>query len=269
MPITAVGDKQEFAYTGDVQEFIAPFTGLYKLEVWGGRPQTFSMYGFETRYGGAGGYSVGYKELKKGTVLYIVCGGGNGSTYNGGGAASHSDQRNGAGATHISFVGGTLAEIGYDEFVTNKKGLIVAGGGGSGSMYGSVSGEGGTGGGLSGGSTSHYGTSAGGTQTSGYAFGQGGPASGGGLYGGAGSNGVAAGGGSGYIGGVPAVTHKGTTYEPLTENGVNSGNGKATITLLDVTKSFPTLFLGDIAIEGAYLGEVEISTLALGETPLT
>lgn len=219
-----------FGYNGGVQTYIVPVTGLYKLEVWGGRPETFAMYDYDARYGGAGGYSVGYKELTAGTVLYIACGGGNGKTYNGGGELTHGDIRNGAGATHIALVNGTLASIGYDNFVTNKKGLIVAGGGGSGTMYGSWSFEGGSGGGLNGESISWYGDHAGGTQTSGYAFGQGGPGAGGGLFGGHGGTSCA--GGSGYIGGVPAITYKGTSYSPQTTNGVNSGDGRATITLV-------------------------------------
>lgn len=227
----AKGTSWDFAYTGSISEFEVPCTGLYKLEVWGGRPQSFSKYGFQTRYGGAGGYSVGYIELDKETDLYVVCGGGNGSTYNGGGSPSHEDVRPGAGATHIALVTGLLKDIGYSEFVTNKKGLIVAGGGGSGSMYGSGSGEGGSGGGLSGGNANHYGSYDGGTQSSGYAFGQGGPGGGGGLFGG--NGGTVGAGGSGYIGGVPEITYDGVTYSPQSTAGVNSGPGKAKITLVE------------------------------------
>lgn len=41
------------------------------------------------------------------------------------------------------------------------------------------------------------------------------------------------GGGSGYIGGVPAFNHtNGTAYSPTTTAGQNSGNGHATITFV-------------------------------------
>lgn len=44
---------------------------------------------------------------------------------------------------------------------------------------------------------------------------------------------VAGGGGSGYIGGVPAFKHSnGITYSPSTSNGNRSGNGYAAITFI-------------------------------------
>lgn len=43
---------------------------------------------------------------------------------------------------------------------------------------------------------------------------------------------VCGGGGSGWLGGVPSITYKGTTYNSSTSNGVNSGNGKAKISYI-------------------------------------
>lgn len=41
MAITSVGQSQTFGYTGGVQAFTAPIKGLYKLEVWGQREETY------------------------------------------------------------------------------------------------------------------------------------------------------------------------------------------------------------------------------------
>lgn len=246
-----------FAYTSTVQEYTVPYTGLYKLEVWGA--QGGSDGGSS---GGAGGYSIGYIKLKKNTILYVVNGGkgyGSGATgtggknwsggYNGGGNGGTDGVSSGrgawgssgGGATHIALVTGLLKDIGKTVFDTS--GLIVAGGGGgNGGQQGweddgtsAYEGHGGgSGGGLTGGNSSSGGQGA--TQTSGYAFGQGDgywhSGGGGGYYGGHGGYYNAAGGGSGWITGVPEITYKGTTYSPSTSNGVNRGNGKTTISFI-------------------------------------
>lgn len=230
--------EQEFTFTGSVQSVTIPSKGLYKLEVWGAQ-------GSDTYYtSGKGGYSVGYALLNRNAVLYVAVGG-KGNAFNGGCVNQTTNPYasnimyggGGGGATHIAKVDGQLSAIGHTSFVTNGNGLIVAGGGGGGSRYYRPSDQlpdryiaGNSGGGLSGGG------SRGGTQSGGYAFGQGqntgvGGYGGGGLYGGyieASDNG--AGGGSGYIGGVPEITYKGNTYTPSTTNGVQGGNGKAKIT---------------------------------------
>lgn len=262
-----MGDPVEFDYTGTIQTYTIPSTGLYKLEVWGAQK---------------GGYSVGYKELHKNDVLYIVCGGigsinsftvqsgagdyGTGG-YNGGGRLHLTEGSNtgnwqcGGGATHIATVSGLLASLSAQR----NNVLIVAGGGG-----GNIANYGGTGGGTTGGNGSKYASEAaehycyygtGGTQTAGgaaqyhttgttvAAFGRGGNAyidhcyqgeggaGGGGWFGGGGGYVEGGGGqigggggGSGYIGGVPEVTYKGKVYPPGTTNGANSGAGHAAIT---------------------------------------
>ena len=239
-----IGYEWDFAYTGGVQTFEVPCDGLYRLEVWGSKGGGA---------GGAGGYSSGYVNLELGSQLYVVAGG---QPYNGGGTAVGSDENwdfgyrrsgsvsYGGGATHIAKVSGTLASIGYNSFVTQGNGYIVAGGGGGGAVSDGNSRSGGSGGGLNGGSGSSASKAPGGTQTSGYAFGQGktggtnlnSPAGngGGGFYGGQTDfSDTGGGGGSGWIGGVPEIEYKGTTYTPSTSNGVNGSTGKAKITLIE------------------------------------
>ena len=67
--VYAVEYEETFDYTGGYQEFVAPYTGEYLLEVWGagggGQHQTGSA-----GVGGLGGYSKGIVTLKKGDTLY-------------------------------------------------------------------------------------------------------------------------------------------------------------------------------------------------------
>ena len=55
--------KYDYDYTGNVQEFTAPYSGQYQLEVWGagggGQHQAISA-----GVGGLGGYSKGIINLK-------------------------------------------------------------------------------------------------------------------------------------------------------------------------------------------------------------
>ena len=181
-----------FEYTGDVQEFIAPENGSYRLEVWGAQ----GGYRSNPDNGGKGGYSAGTIELQSGDVLYIYVGG-SGNTggpaggYNGGG--SKTTYPGGGGATDIRVEGNTL----YHR-------IIVAGGGGS---DGAASYPGKAGGGTSGVTateTNYCSGGEGGTQTSAGtrgSFGQGGSGGyrsdgwGGGGFGGAGGGGWYGGGG--------------------------------------------------------------------------
>lgn len=296
MAITSEGTSQSFSYTGGVQTFTVPYEGLYKLEVWGAKGGNANGCA-----GGSGGYAIGYAVLKKNTTLYVVCGGQGTEVkagaatggYNGGGNANcslnHTDYAgSGGGATHIAKVNGTLASIGITSFVTNKNGLIIAGGGG-GSYYSPetpVKGSraGGSGGGTSGGNGDPYQgltvlAVAGGTQTSGYAFGTGetkvatannaattNSGGGGGLYGGLADYYCGSGGGSGWTDGVPTITFKDATYSPSMSNGVNSGNGKATITF--VKKGFPTVHFDGTLLEGITFDGIEIDTIIFNGTTI-
>ncbi len=258
-----------FDYTGNVQTYIVPLTGTYKLEVWGaqGGNQTYGN-------GGEGGMSIGYIHLNSNEYIYICVGGKgvqneNGSVnlisggYNGGGGLC-TDQygSTGGGATHIAITNrGTLMNyLAYQNEV-----LIVAGGGGGASYwpnaYSTINGismppntyyNGGSGGGITGegsnGSSSNQKgilSYSGGTQTgpgNGFVlsnsiggFGYGGKAHGGGCCGG--------GGGSGWYGGIGGYDNSAgsggsgyinTNYitNSSMQNGVRSGNGYARITFV-------------------------------------
>lgn len=288
MAITKVGESQNFAYTGGMQEFIVPIDGLYMLEVCGAQGGDYG--GYDIKPGGYGGYSKGYKILKKGDVLYICVGGrgwwyqdgglsASGYTVNGGynggggviGAASRYSKSSGGGATHIGTFNSTLAAHG------NTDGLFVVAGGGGGACgrnsdnpNGYAKGPGGSGGGLNGGDgvASVYGNIAKGggqsPQTTESLFGKAGNiigayagAGGGGLYGGfGGEQSGSGGGGSGYIGGAPTITYRGQEYAPETKNGVQSGNGKSVITL--VAKRSTNISIGSIDIIGVSVGDIEV-----------
>ena len=245
--------EEEYSYTGIIETWEAPISGNYYLQVWGAQGGSG---------GGLGGYSDGYMWLDQGTTLYI-CVGGKGSDrianratsvpggYNGGGAGGGGytgwtggtaySGGSGGGATHIATVTGTLSDIGESNL---DKILIVAGGGGGSCTAGGTSGAGG---GLEGGQASTFNNpnwvyADGGTQTTGYAFGQGqdgrtstgayswgvdgNGGGGGGLYGGYAYTEVSSytmcngGGGSGYTGNL---------LDPYTNSGRNSGNGRAKI----------------------------------------
>ena len=209
-----------FDYTGDVQTFVAPKTGTYKLETWGAQG-----YGNKINYGG---YSTGLIKLEKDDEIYIVVGSAPLSRtvggYNGGGNAGNSGSP-GGGATHISYSTGLLRNLNSD-----KDSILIVSGGGGGSDGGS---GGGAGGGLKGNKGSdapEYGSDYlggnGGTQTgsgTGGGFGYGGSAAsqnddygsagGGGYYGGGRSSAGAAsgGGGSGYIGSTSLLSDDITT----------------------------------------------------------
>ena len=150
-----VGQTFTFDYTGDVQEFIAPCNGYYKLEVWGAEGGSYNS----TYHGGYGGYSTGNIVLNKNEKISIVVGGegqlatsANGTVgtakggYNGGGSSRvlyRSDGitrygGSGGGATHIAKEIGLLSELeqfkgnysSTKEVYESDKILIVAAGGG-------------------------------------------------------------------------------------------------------------------------------------------
>ncbi len=221
-----VGSVLEYNYTGDEQEFIVPFDGKYKLEVWGASGGTV-----EGTIPGYGGYATGDVNLSQGETLHIYIGGTTTDQtggYNGGGkGGSGNGQYNygGGGATHIALATGLLSELENQQTQI----LIVAGGGGAGvQSIASIDVLGGAGGGIKGNDSANFTNSApayygtGGSQTEAGAdvrekpcgsgsfgkggdfcnYGYGGAGGGGGFYGGGGgSRGHAGGGGgSGYIG---------------------------------------------------------------------
>ncbi|MGN1072667.1 MAG: glycine-rich protein [Bradymonadia bacterium] len=208
LKLLKVPEIQNFEYTGAVQSVDLP-AGKYKLEVWG------AQGGSCTQNPGKGGYSTGNVTLSTTTKLYIYVGG-QGETctkiqsgvakggFNGGGTGYWCSGA--GGATHIASATGLLSELS-----SLRSSIYVVAGGGGGS--GNNSGGGGDGGGITGGRGKNTGTNSkdegeGGTQTTGYAFGQGGD---GGIYG------YAAGGGGGWYGGYGGTSYSG--------NGTPNGGG--------------------------------------------
>ena len=255
---------------GASSSWTVPCNGTYKLEVWGAQGGGTNTTPLTSVYaqGGKGGYSSGNKEFTKDTIIYVTIGkqgplspswgtptsyggyNGGGNGYGGYDASQIWGGFGGGGATHIAKVSGTLASIGYESFVTNGNGLIVAGGG-AGGLYDkgtpvNYSYVGGYGGGETGGQAKSgngswtAGTPA--TQTTGYAFGQGanGAYSYGGMQGGGGGGfygGYVDAGGSGWIGGVTDGTLIAGNASMPTHDGAstmtgNSGDGYAKITLI-------------------------------------
>ena len=235
-PINYTGDTVfNFDYTGAEQTFVAPVSGIYRLETWGAA----GGYGFDdtrsTGGGGYGGYSSGHIKLKKSKILYFNIGGkgeDNCETkkcsggYNGGSDSSKWASEDGkglytgggGGATHIAKISGLLETL--ENFKDDI--IIVSGAGGGGDYYPMweyVSTRG-SGGGFKGVNASGNNNESGeklfavfnntaGTQENGYIFGKAGTTytkdscggSGGGYYGGISQHQHASGaGGSGYIG---------------------------------------------------------------------
>lgn len=263
-----LGTEYVFDYTGDVQEFVVPYSGTYELQVWGAQ----GGYRSNSSMGGKGGYAKGEINLEQGEKIFVYVGGtgniGNGTGgYNGGGPRG-GGLPGGGGATDMRIEGDTL----YHR-------ILVAGGGGS---DGASNKPGYYGGGLTGGSaTESYGSGGGGaTQTTGGAggsgssnqgtFGQGGRglsqsggnagAGGGGWYGGGGAtpdgsgdDDRGAGGGSGFVKDASASLPDGysvlyhslvntslvsgnaemPTHDGVSTTNGNSGNGYAKITFVE------------------------------------
>ena len=298
MAITNEGDSQSFAFTGAMQSFTAPQKGIYKLEVWGAQGGNGGGLG-----GYSYGHVLLEKDAVLYVCCGQAGAISTATTYNGGGGGrskyfSFTDHYkptrtggSGGGATHIATRSGTLAELG------STSGLLIAAGGGGGAAagdgLGSSYGTGGTGGGESGGAGVGFAswTSSGGAQTSGYAFGQGQTAvsawgdwdetyasnaaggGGGGLYGGCaqtvtGNHRDAAscggGGGSGYTGGVPDLTHSGTTYAHGMLSGQRSGSGYAVITFVKKGE-LPVVFDG-AALQKILFGGAEVGSLVVNGT---
>ena len=265
--LTAEGSSTGFGFEQAVREYTAPEAGIYKLEAWGAQGGSEGGIG-----GGNGGYAYGYLQLEKGDKLYLCVGGAGSDAfggYNGGASGEHSPWdggwrstgAGGGGATSITRTNrGTLTSFdGYRSEVY----LVAAGGGGNYHVEGAAyfdtekdDSQGTPGGGLTtkGFLATNVHSKLGryeGTrtaevmevnQTAGYRFGAGegrgrdNGAGGGGWYGGYArelANRVrSGGGGSSYIGGLPAFTFGGTTYENGTASGSNSGNGSARITFV-------------------------------------
>lgn len=80
--VTPEDEGYNFAYTGTIQTFTAPKTGIYQLETWGAQGGNATDNDLVAR-GGYGAYAKGEVFLAQGETLYINVGGQNG--YGGGG----------------------------------------------------------------------------------------------------------------------------------------------------------------------------------------
>lgn len=252
---------KSFVYEGQIQKYIIPKTGYYKLEAWGARGGNGG-----NRIGGKGGYASGVYFFNQGQEIFVAVGGqgtddcminpGCNGGFNGGGFTSiYQKSGSGGGATSFALANDLLENLSnrIDQIL-----LVGGAGGGATDAWPPINSEGGAGGGLEGlhATANPNGTSwngRGGTQTSGGAsancvvgsFGKGGGrpgnsiGGGGGFYGGGCGWGAGGGGGSSYISetyvqGI-AITKTGKEEMPDFENSFmvgNSGPGFAKITYL-------------------------------------
>lgn len=131
-----------FAYTGEVQEFIAPFDGVYLLEAWGAEGGDNQYYA--TTYSNNGGYAKGQYKMTKGEKIYVYVGSKgqdemsdrgshsqltNNGGWNGGGSGYGASSGGGGGATDFRT---ELQDVTL-EFTSGSatdKRILVAGGGG-------------------------------------------------------------------------------------------------------------------------------------------
>jgi prepilin-type N-terminal cleavage/methylation domain-containing protein len=226
-----------YDYTGDYQTFTVPYSGIYKIQLWGAAGGG-TLDQAAPSHAGLGGFTEGQIYLSAGEKIYIYVGGkggygGPGSAiggYNGGGNGGSSTAYSGAGggATDIRLVSGTWNN---QESLYSRL-MVAAGGGGAdnagGTFAGDDDGSGGSAGGLIGQNakiSGGYAANTGGTQTLG-TLGKGAAAAVETDTGGAGSgyrggfatnnNNGGAGGGSSFISGYPGC-------DAIDQAGINTG----------------------------------------------
>ena len=155
-------ETYNYDYTGDVQEFVAPRDGYYKIELWGAQGGNISGTGYDmngnnrgnlTYTGGKGAYTTGDVYLTKSQVVYIYVGSKGSDNisltstenqdvggYNGGGSLSSGQGiygSTGGGSTDIRIVSGT-----WNDFNSLKSRIMVAAGGGGANFRNQGYGEG-------------------------------------------------------------------------------------------------------------------------------
>ncbi|MDY6282468.1 MAG: SpaA isopeptide-forming pilin-related protein [Erysipelotrichaceae bacterium] len=272
--------SQSFDCTMTEQTFKAPYSGYYKLEVWG------AAGGHDSQLGGNGGYSTGTVYLTKDQTLFVYVGqkggsstNGKGGGWNGGGdAGSAGSSGGGGGMTHISTKRNPVDNHAMRDEKNNRGEnpnwdpdgtIIVAGGGGGGGNSGGTLDQliGGYGGGETAGAGGAEKAASNETKT-GYMQGYGqnrydaqfydGGGAGAGWYGGMvrSTYDVAGGGGTGYVAdklGQYPITHgqtvAGNQEFPTTdgtkkEKGHN-GNGYAKITFVSETSDVTQPVIND------------------------
>lgn len=123
--ISAAQTSWEFNYTGSAQEWEAPSTGKYYIEMYGA-----SGGNADTFHGGTGGFASGYILLKQGQKLSIVVGGEgqlHRGGYNGGG---NSDTAWGGGGCTFVATGNAIGTI--ENYSSRRSQVLIAAGGGGG-----------------------------------------------------------------------------------------------------------------------------------------
>lgn len=127
--VTMINSIYNYQLTSNMQEFVAPVSGIYLIKLWGadGNNSTNS-------YGGYGAYTSGELYLNANEKIYIYVGGtGNGDTggYNGGGSITANQSTlggaAGGGATDIRLNGGSWDS----KNGLNSRIMVAAGGGGA------------------------------------------------------------------------------------------------------------------------------------------
>ena len=128
-----------FDYTGDIQSYIVPIDGKYRIECWGAQGGTDGDIA-----GGLGGYTSGYISLSKGKTIYVVVGQhptGNEECYNNGlrrygplfpDGKRHGSAWPGGGSTDIRLIYGNGQ---WRDFDGIKSRIMVAAGGGGACGY--------------------------------------------------------------------------------------------------------------------------------------
>ena len=251
------GTVYDYSYTGNVQSVTLP-AGCYKLETWGAQGGSSTAYSMD---GENGGYASGIVKLDREANLYITVGskGGdvssridghsglnNNGGYNGGGSGSGSAGPGGGGATHVATSSAVLSSNGGS--ATEIPGLLMIAGGGGGGK----------------GTAGTYGNNSymnGGNGYTGY--------SGSYPY----DNG---GGGAGYKGGLTSsgddskCGYGGSSYtaenlaEASTQNEINSGNGRARITVLAYDYIKDSSGVGGMTYSFDYTGDIQSVILPAG-----
>lgn len=124
-----------YSYVNKEQTFEVPYSGKYKIELYGAAGGSSDIYS----QGGEGGQVVVEAALLSGKTLYIntgEMGKKNGkATYNGGGASSNGSA-SGGGATSVSYRSGTLSIVLKTEDGETDLIAVAGGGGGAASKYG-------------------------------------------------------------------------------------------------------------------------------------
>ncbi len=145
--VTLINSIYNYELTNNMQEFVAPISGIYTINLWGADGNNSI-----NSYGGYGAYTSGEIYLHENEKLYIYVGGagiGDNGGYNGGGSITTNQSTlggaAGGGATDVRIISG----VWNDSSSLKSRIMVAAGGGGaSNSNCGYTNQNGGNGGAL-------------------------------------------------------------------------------------------------------------------------